>query len=210
MKKVVLFCRVSSTNDRQNYDRQIHDLTQLANSLNYQVEAVFAEKVSGAKKNIERKELLKMIEFVNSHQIDKVLVTELSRLGRDTLQVLQTLEVLNQNMISLYIQNYNIETLTPEKEINPMSQFLITILAEIARMERSSISSRLKSGYLNFRANNGVVGRKTGFRKSPELMKDEYVEEIKMLKRGYSYQHIGQITNTNKNTLTKLKKLFVD
>ena len=210
MKKVVLFCRVSSTNDRQNYDRQINDLTRLANSLNYQVEAVFAEKVSGAKKNIERKELLKMIEFVNSHQIDKVLVTELSRLGRDTLQVLQTLEVLNQNLISLYIQNYNIETLTPEKEINPMSQFLITILAEIARMERSSISSRLKSGYLNFRANNGVVGRKTGFRKSHELMKDEYVEEIKMLKRGYSYQHIGQITNTNKNTLTKLKKLFVD
>ena len=210
MKKVVLFCRVSSTNDRQNYDRQINDLTQLANSLNYQVEAVFAEKVSGAKKNIERKELLKMIEFVNSHQIDKVLVTELSRLGRDTLQVLQTLEVLNQNLISLYIQNYNIETLTPEKEINPMSQFLITILAEIARMERSSISNRLKSGYLNFRLNNGVVGRKTGFRKSPELMKDEYVEEIKMLKRGYSYQHIGQITNTNKNTLTKLKKLFVD
>ena len=210
MKKVVLFCRVSSTNDRQNYDRQINDLTQLANSLNYQVEAVFAEKVSGAKKNIERKELLKMIEFVNSHQIDKVLVTELSRLGRDTLQVLQTLEVLNQNLISLYIQNYNIETLTPEKEINPMSQFLITILAEIARMERSSISNRLKSGYLNFRLNNGVVGRKTGFRKSPELMKYEYVEEIKMLKRGYSYQHIGQITNTNKNTLTKLKKLFVD
>ena len=210
MKKVVLFCRVSSTNDRQNYDRQINDLTQLANSLNYQVEAVFAEKVSGAKKNMERKELLKMIEFVNSHQIDKVLVTELSRLGRDTLQVLQTLEVLNQNLISLYIQNYNIETLTPEKEINPMSQFLITILAEIARMERSSISNRLKSGYLNFRLNNGVVGRKTGFRKSPELMKYEYVEEIKMLKRGYSYQHIGQITNTNKNTLTKLKKLFVD
>lgn len=210
MKRVVLFCRVSSTNDRQNYDRQINDLTQLATTLNYQVEAVFAEKVSGAKKNMERKELLKMIEFVNSHQIDKVLVTELSRLGRDTLQVLQTLEVLNQNLISLYIQNYNIETLTPEKEINPMSQFLITILAEIARMERSSISNRLKSGYLNFRLNNGVVGRKTGFRKSPELMKYEYVEEIKMLKRGYSYQHIGQITNTNKNTLTKLKKLFVD
>ena len=210
MKRVVLFCRVSSTNDRQNYDRQINDLTQLATTLNYQVEAVFAEKVSGAKKNMERKELLKMIEFVNSHQIDKVLVTELSRLGRDTLQVLQTLEVLNQNLISLYIQNYNIETLTPEMEINPMSQFLITILAEIARMERSSISNRLKSGYLNFRLNNGVVGRKTGFRKSPELMKYEYVEEIKMLKRGYSYQHIGQITNTNKNTLTKLKKLFVD
>lgn len=210
MKKVVLFCRVSSTNDRQNYDRQINDLTQLAATQNYHVAGVFAEKVSGAKKNTERKELMKMIEFVNDNQIDKVLVTELSRLGRDTLQVLQSIEILSQNLISLYIQNYNIETLTPEKKINPMSQFLITILAEIARMERTAISSRLASGYQHFRNAGGIVGRKSGFRKSNEVMKDEYAEEIKMLKKGYSFTHINQITTTNKNTLTKLKKLFVD
>ena len=210
MKKVVLFCRVSSTNDRQNYDRQINDLTQFADAQNYQVEGVFAEKVSGVKKNIERKELTKMIEFVNANQIDKVLVTELSRLGRDTLQVLQTIEILNQNKISLYIQNYNIETLTAEKEINPMSQFLVTILAEVARMERKTIESRLASGYQNFRNTGGVVGRKAGFRKGTEAMKDEYAEEIKMLRKGYSYQHIAQITKTNKNTLTKLRKLFLN
>lgn len=210
MNKVVLFGRVSSTNERQSFERQINDLTQLATSLNYQVEAVFAEKISGAKKNSDRKELTSMIEYVNNNQIDKVLVTELSRLGRDTLQVLQTIEILNQHKISLFIQNYNIETLTPEKEINPMSQFLITILAEVARMERKTIENRLVSGYQNFRNSGGVVGRKTGFRKTVEVMKEEYSEEIKMLKKGYSFQHINQITATNKNTLTKLKKLFVD
>ena len=210
MKKVVIFARVSSTNDRQSYDRQINDLTQLAATYNYFVAGVFAEKISGATKNFERKELTRMIEFVNSNQIDRVLVTELSRLGRDTLQVLQTIEILNQNRISLYIQNYSIETLTPEKQINPMSQFLITILAEVARMERKSIENRLVSGYQNFRNAGGVVGRKTGFRKSDEVMKDQYQEEIKMLKKGYSFQHICQITTTNKNTLTKLKKLFID
>ena len=210
MKKVVLFCRVSSTNDRQNYDRQISDLKQLADSLNYQVEAVFAEKISGAKRNQDRQELMKMVDFVKQHDIDKIMVTELSRLGRDPLQILQTLAILNENKISLYIQTYNIETLTPEKEINPMSQFLITILAEIARMERKTIENRLFSGYQNFRKKGGVVGRREGFRKSHESMKVEYDEEIRMLKRGYSYRHIGQITNTNKNTLTKLKKLFVD
>jgi DNA invertase Pin-like site-specific DNA recombinase len=210
MKKVILFCRVSSTNDRQNYERQINDLTQLADSLNYQVEAVFAEKVSGAKKNQDRQELMKMVDFVKQHDIDKILVTELSRLGRDPLQILQTLAILNEHKISLYIQTYNIETLTPEKEINPMSQFLITILAEIARMERRTIENRLSSGYKNFRQKGGIVGRREGFRKSNESMKVEYDEEIRMLKRGYSYRHIGQIMNTNKNTLTKLKKLFVD
>jgi len=134
----------------------------------------------------------------------------LSRLGRDPLQILQTLAILNEHKISLYIQTYNIETLTPEKEINPMSQFLITILAEIARMERRTIENRLSSGYKNFRQKGGIVGRREGFRKSNESMKVEYDEEIRMLKRGYSYRHIGQIMNTNKNTLTKLKKLFVD
>lgn len=207
MKKVVLFCRVSSTNDRQSYDRQIIDLKQLAESSGYEIAGIFAEKVSGAKKNTERKELMKMIEFVNGNNIDKVLVTELSRLGRDTLQVLQTLEILHKNKISLFIQNYNIETLTPDKQINPMSQFLCTLLAEIARMERNNTYCRLKSGYQQFRANSGKVGRKPGYRKNEEDMKNEYVEEIKMLKKGYSYQHISQITNTNKNTLTKLKKL---
>jgi len=153
---------------------------------------------------------MKMVEFVNHNDIDKIFVTELSRLGRDPLQILQTIEILNQNKISLFIQNYNIETLTPEKQVNTMSQFLITILAEIARMERRSIENRLSSGYQNYRQNGGVVGRKKGYRKSNEEMSNQYDEEIKMLKKGYSYQHISQITSTNKNTLTKLKKKFVE
>lgn len=209
MEKVVLFARVSSTNDRQNYDRQINDLMHLANSRNYKVEEVFAEKISGATKNNERAELLNMIEYVNNHSISKICVTELSRLGRDPLQILQTIEILNKNKISLFIQNYNIETLTPDKEINPMSQFLVTILAEIARMERKSIENRLSSGYKNYRSNGGVVGRKKGYKKSNDQLLQQYDEEIKMLKKGYNYEHISQITQTNKNTLTKLRKQFV-
>jgi len=174
----------------------------------YRIVGVFAEKISGAAKNHERAELIKMVTFVKDNEVDKVLVTELSRLGRDPLQILQTIEILNQNKISLFIQNYNIETLTANKEINPMSQFLITILAEIARMERRNIEGRLTSGYHNFRSRGGKVGRKNGYRKSREAMSEQYAEEIKMLKKGYSYQHISQITSTNKNTLTKLRKLF--
>ena len=87
------------------------------------MEATFAEKISGAKKNTYRKELMKMVEYVKTHNISKVLVTELSRLGRDTLQVLQVIELLNKEGISLYIQNYNIETLTEEGKINPCPRF---------------------------------------------------------------------------------------
>ena len=207
MKKVVIFARVSSTNGTQDYERQINDLRTLASANNWVVEAIFAEKVSGAKKNIERIELMNMISYINSHNINKVLITELSRLGRDTLQVLQTIEILNQNRVSVFIQNYNIETLTPEGEINPMSQFLVTILAEVARMERKTIRERVASGYQNFLNNGGKVGRKMGYTKSDEAMREEYGEEIRLLKRGYSLRNTSKLTGTSINTLRKLTKL---
>ena len=207
MKKVVIFARVSSANGTQDYERQINDLRTLASANNWVVEAIFAEKVSGAKKNIERIELMNMISYINSHNINKVLITELSRLGRDTLQVLQTIEILNQNRVSVFIQNYNIETLTPEGEINPMSQFLITILAEVARMERKTIRERVASGYQNFLNNGGKVGRKMGYTKSDEAMREEYGEEIRLLKRGYSLRNTSKLTGTSINTLRKLTKL---
>ena len=86
MMKTVIFARVSTS--VQEYDRQVNELTAFANGNGWVVEAVFAEKVSGAKANNERTELLNMISYVEANHIDKVLVTELSRLGRDILQVL--------------------------------------------------------------------------------------------------------------------------
>ena len=206
--KSVIYARVSSSNGTQDYQRQINDLTSFALNNRLTIDCIFAEKISGARKNQERQELMKMIDYVNSNNIDKVLVTELSRLGRDTLQVLQAIEILNQNKISLFIQNYNIETLTPEKEINPMSQFLITILAEVARMERKTIRERVASGYENYRNAGGRVGRKVGFTKSDEAMKEQYIEEMKLLKKGYSLRNVYKITGTSLNTLQKVKKLI--
>lgn len=206
MMKTVIFARVST--NVQDYDRQVNELTVLAKSNGWSVEAVFAEKISGAKANTERTELLNMISYVESNHIDKVLVTELSRLGRDTLQVLEVIEMLNKKEISLYIQNYAIETLTKEGKINAMSQFLITILAEVARMERKTIRERVESGYNNYRANGGKVGRKTGYKKAEEAMKTQYIEEIKLLRKGYSLRNISKLTGTSINTIRKCKSLI--
>ena len=206
MEKVVIFARVST--GIQEYDRQVNELKAMANSNGWSVEAVFAEKVSGAKSNTERAELLNMIDYVESYNIDKVLVTELSRLGRDTLQVLEVIEMLSEKGISLYIQNYNIETLTREGKVNAMSQLLITILAEVARMERKTIRERVESGYKNFRSAGGKVGRKIGYQKSETMMKEQYTEEIKLLKKGYSLRNISKITGTSVNTIRKCKSLI--
>ncbi|CCX62322.1 putative uncharacterized protein [Bacteroides sp. CAG:598] len=206
MVKTVIFARVSTS--LQEYDRQVNELTALAESNGWSVEAVFAEKISGAKSNKERTELLNMISYVERNYIDKVLVTELSRLGRDTLQVLEVIEMLNKKEISLYIQNYAIETLTQEGKVNAMSQLLITILAEVARMERRTIRERVESGYNNFRANGGKVGRKAGYMKSNETMKKEYAEELRLLKKGYSLRNVAKLTHTSVNTLRKLHDKF--
>ncbi len=204
--KTVIFARVST--NVQEYDRQVNELTTLAKSNGWSVEAVFAEKISGAKSNKERTELLNMVSYVEGNHINKVLVTELSRLGRDTLQVLEVIQMLNEKGISLYIQNYNIETLTKDGKVNAMSQFLITILAEVARMERKTIRERVESGYKNYRANGGKVGRKIGYKKTEESMREQYTEEIKLLKKGYSLRNISKITGASINTIRKCKSLI--
>ena len=65
----------------------------------------------------------------------------------------------------------------------------------------------MESGYNNYRNNGGVVGRKTGYRKTNEQMILEYAEEIKLLKKGYSLRNISKITHTSVNTLRKLYAL---
>lgn len=206
MKKVVIFARVSTS--IQDYERQVNELTAVANSNNWNVAATFCEKVSGAKKNAERKELSKMIDYVRNNNINMVLVTELSRLGRDTLQVLEVIEQFNKLGISLFIQNYHIETLNDNGTINTMSQFLITILAEVARMERKTIRERVESGYKNYRANGGKVGRKEGYRKSDIDMREQYAEEIRLLRKGISLRNISKITGTSINTIRKCQNFI--
>jgi DNA invertase Pin-like site-specific DNA recombinase len=206
MKKIVIFARVST--NIQDYERQVNELNAVAQLNAWNVCATFCEKVSGAKKNVERKELSRMIEYVQAHNINKVAVTELSRLGRDTLQVLEVIEQFNRLGISLFIQNYGIETLTESGDVNPMSQFLITILAEVARMERKTIRERVESGYKNFRANGGKVGRKEGYRKSEADMREQYAEDMRLLRKGISLRNISKITGTSINTIRKCKALI--
>ena len=206
MVKTVIFARVSTSS--QEYERQVNELMALANGNAWSVEAIFAEKVSGAKSNSERAELIRMVNYIESNHIDKVLVSELSRLGRDTLQVLEVIEMLNGKGISLYIQNYNIETLTKEGKVNAMSQFLITILAEVARMERKTIRERVESGYKNFRANGGKVGRKVGSVKSKERKQEEYAKVLRSLRAGKSIRDTAMICSVSISTVQRIKKEF--
>lgn len=203
MENVVIFGRVSTA--AQDYQRQVSELTTLAQKRNWNVVRVFTEKVSGAKANKERCGLTNMLEYIDQNNVSKVLVTELSRLGRDTLQVLQTVQTLNYKGVSLFIQNYGLETLTNDGNVNAMAQFMITLLAEVARMERGTIRERMASGYKQHIKNGGSVGRKRGYRKSDDAMKTQYREVIKLLNNGYSLVNIHKLTGVSINTIKKCR-----
>ncbi|MCM1139321.1 MAG: recombinase family protein [Muribaculum sp.] len=206
MSNVVIFCRVSTK--VQDYQRQLNDLTEDATRRGWSIAKIFCEKISGATSNNNRKELMAMLDFISENSIDKVMVTELSRLGRDTLQVLDVIELLNKAGVSLYIQNYNIETLNTDGKINAMSQFLVTILAEVAKMERRTIRERMESGYENHIKNGGSVGRRPGYKKPDTHLQLEYAEEMRLMKKGISLRNVCKLTGTAVNTLRKVKALI--
>ena len=205
--KVVIYARVSTV--IQDYYRQIDELKDYANRMNYQVVKIFSEKVSGAKKIAERNALSELLDYVRNNKIDKVLIYECSRLSRRIVDFLQVIEELNELKVSLYIHQNGLETLLQDGTINPIASLVLGIIAQFNSMERSLIRSRMESGYNHYRTTGGKVGRKTGYRKSQEEMREEYAEEIRLLKKGISLRNICKITHTSVNTLRKVRDLTI-
>lgn len=205
--KVVILARVST--NKQDYDRQIIELTDYCNRVGWEVANVFANKVSGARAVEERAEIVDMIEYVRTNAIRRVVVLEISRLGRNTLEALKVIQTLNENGVSLYIKNYNLETLNPDGKPNPVASLITTILLEIASMERLTIQERMASGrdkYIAKCRETGVkMGRPSSYRKSDEEYKEQYSKEISLLRKGISLRNIYAITGTSVGTLRKLQ-----
>lgn len=203
--KAIIYARVSTAG--QDYDRQLAELKQYADRMGYDVVKTFSEKISGTKKLEERQAMTELLNYVEINKVDKVLIYECSRLSRRAVDFLSIIETFNEKKISLYIHQNGLETLLPNGEINPIATLVLGILAQFNSMERSLIRSRMESGYNNYRNNGGVVGRKVGYRKTSEQMKEEYAEEIRLLKKAYSLRNISKITHTSVNTLRKLYAL---
>ncbi len=203
--KVVIYSRVSTIS--QDYKRQTEELKEYSQKMGWQVVKAFEEKISGAKNNEDRPKLMEMINYIKENQIDKVLCWELSRIGRNTIEVLKTIKLLNENCISLFIKNYNLETLTANCEINPLSQFMIQILTSVSEMEKTTIRQRVKSGYDSFRKAGGKVGRKEGFRKDNEASLAEHKDVAKLLRQGLSVRKIMKLSDKSSGTIQKIKKL---
>ena len=204
--RVVILARVST--DKQLYERQVVEMEQYCKSVGWNVAKVFANKVSGTKRNEDRPEIVEMLRYIEENKIDKVCVLEISRLGRNTLEALKVIELLNERKMCLYIKNYNLETLDSEGNVNPITSLICTILLEISSMERLTIIDRMASGrdqYIAKCRKEGIkMGRPATYRKSDDTMREQYKKEISLLKQGISLRNIHAITSTSISTIRKL------
>ena len=150
-----------------------------------------------------------LLAYVETHKVDKVLVYECSRLSRRAVDFLTVIEYLTAKRIGVYIHQNGLETLSDNGQPNPIAQLVLGILAQFNSLERSLIRSRMESGYNHYReVLKGTVGRKVGYRKTEEQMREQYTKEIQLLKKGLSLRNIQAITSTSINTLRKLKEIL--
>lgn len=203
--RAVIYARVSTSG--QDYERQLDELRSYAARMGYEIVREFSEKVSGAKKIEEQEALSDLLDYVESNKVDKILIYECSRLSRRAVDFLAVIEQLTEQGGAVFILQNGLETLQPDGKPNPIAQLVLGVLAQFNSMERGLIRSRMESGYNNYRANGGVVGRKKGYRKSTEQMKSEYAEELRLLRKGYSLANVSKLTGTAINTLRKVKSI---
>jgi DNA invertase Pin-like site-specific DNA recombinase len=205
MTKAVIYSRVSSEGNRQDNERQTNELIEYANKMGYELVEVYEEKVSGYKKNEDRPIFSRMLEEIERGTIDKLLVWELSRIGRSVIQSLQNIQLLTDKKVSIYIKNFNLETLNDDKTPNSLSMFMVQILFSVANMEAQLTKSRMVSGYQNHIKNGGKVGRKEGSIETEEETIQKHTDIVKLLKKNLTIRQISGLTNKSTNTILKVK-----
>ncbi len=208
-KTVVIYARVSSVGDRQSTERQVKDLSEYALYKKMEVRKVFEEHISGAKKNEERPVLCQTLEYCKQNGISTLLVSELSRMGRNAFEVLASVKELLDSGINLYIQKEQFNLLGEDGKPSLFAPIMLATLSTCAQLERDNITFRLQSGRKQYVAKGGRLGRKPGSVKTVEQKKEEYREAILLLKKGYSIRDVAKLTGKGISTIQRVKKGFL-
>ena len=206
MRTAVIYARVSSTGDRQTTDRQVADLQRYVNINEMELVKVFEEKMSGAKEN--RPVLTDCINFCITHHIHTLCVSEISRLGRSTKIVVNTIDQLSRAGVNVYIQNLPLCSLNEDGQPNPIAKMITAVLSSFAEIERDNIRYRLNSGRELAKTKGVKMGRKVGSVKSKEKKADEYATVIRSLRKGKSIRDTAKLCEVSISTVQRVKREF--
>ncbi len=193
-QRAAIYCRVSTTD--QSCERQERDLTAFAERAGYDVTGIFKETGSGAK--LDRAERRTIIALAQTRQIDVILVTELSRWGRSTIDLLNTLRELESWKVSVIAMNGMAFDLS-----SPHGRMLATFLSGIAEFERDLISERVKSGLAAAKARGKRLGRQAGECPKSDRLAPRVLASVA---EGRSYRWIAHDLGISKNTVATITK----
>lgn len=202
MTRIAIYTRVSTAG--QDAARQQAELKQLARGKGWEVGEEFSDVASGVDQT--RPGLGELMKVARAGKIQKVLVSEVSRLGRKTSEVLSVVEELTRCKVSLYLANYQLETLASDGTANPVSQLLLTFLAEFARLEREQLVDRIRSGQAEARRRGKHIGRPPGTSEGAEEILAKYPKAAKLLRSGHSIRHAASIAGIAPGTAMKVKQ----
>lgn len=209
-KTAVIYSRVSSVGDRQDTARQVRDLEILAGERNLQISKTFEEHISGAKKKEERPILTECLDYCFANNIDILLISELSRLGRNVDDVLANVRLCKEKHLNVYFQKEQLSIFNDDGKEHPFLTIFIAVLGTCAEMERENIKFRLNSGKAKFVAEGGKVGRKEGYKKPDDILQEQYASVLKQLRKGYPIRMIAKNEGIGISTVQRLKKRFID
>ncbi len=209
MRKAVIYARVSSIGDRQSTERQVRDLYDYARNNNYEVIQTYEEHISGAKRNEERRILTECLSKCVADKIDCLLVSELSRLGRNVDEVLATVRYCKECNLNIFFQKENLSLFQPDGSKNLFLNIFVSVLGTCAEMERENIQFRLQSGRKRYVENGGKLGRKVGSVKSKEQKENEYRTVIRELRRGTSVRRTAKLCDVSVSTAQRIKNEFL-
>ncbi len=193
-QRAALYCRVSTAD--QSCARQERDLLSFAARAGYEVVGVFKETGSGVK--LDRIERRKVMALAQARHIDVVLVTELSRWGRSTLDLLETLrdlEARRVSMIALSGMTFDLSSAA--------GRMMATVLAGIAEFERDLLRERVRSGLAAAKARGKKLGRQPGQRPKSDRLAPKV---LALAAVGRSYRLIGRELGLSKNTVAGIVK----
>ena len=211
----VIYARVSSSGSleyRQNTDRQVQDLKEYAGYKGYELVEVFNEHISGAKKNTERPVLSEAIDKCKELSELKdarviLLVSELSRVGRNAFEVLDTIKTLVDFGINLYLQKEQMTLLDDNGKPSLFAPIMLATLSTCAQLERDNITFRLNSGRKRYIESGGKLGRPRGSVKTTEKKLEEYKEVITLLKKNYTMRDVAKLSGKSVSSVQRVVNL---
>ena len=206
MKKVVLYIRKSTL--IQEYEHQENLLIDVCKKNDWEIIETIRETISGTKKNEDREGITQLRNVVLEKKPQVVVCWEISRISRTSLGFHQLLSFLTENNVSLYIQNLNLHTLDDTGKENHITGLILSLMAEIAKMETHTLKTRVKVALQNLKNKGVVLGRPKNTGDSKEKTIKKYPEVIKYLEKGLSIREVSRMTNVSVNTTLKVSQLI--